>query len=256
MYLMICGYLPFRKKTNSRLSFEISNSNLSFPEQEWLTVSNEARALIIRLLDKDPDNRPSAQIVLKNVWFHKYLNTQMRRVDLKSVENLKQFHCQTKIQQAALEYIVSHLLTVEEIKIHKDTFLALDSDADGKLSASEILESVHDYSLSRLEEVPSILERCDSDQSGFIDYTEFLSASMDWKIILSTKKLNAAFKAFDLNGNGKLDINELRHMLGGIDELGYYKLISQIDTNGDGEIDFDEFKEICIKIPKLFEINI
>ena len=256
MYLMICGYLPFRKKNYSTLTYEISNSKLSFPENEWSNVSNEARALIIRLLDKDPKYRPSAQTVLKNVWFHKYLNTQMRRVNLKSVENLKHFHCQTKVQQAALEYIVSHLLTLEEIKIHKDTFLALDMDGDGKLSAGEILDSVQDYSISRLEEVPSVLKRCDSDQSGYIDYTEFLSASMDWKIILSTKKLEAAFKAFDLNGNGKLDINELRQMLGGIDEVGYYKLISQIDTNGDGEIDFDEFKEICLKIPELFEINI
>lgn len=255
MYLMLCGYLPFRKKTASTLTQEIATAGLVFPEKEWGSVSNEARALIIRLLEKDPENRPSAQIVLRNVWFNKFINTKSQRVCLKSVENLKQFQCQTKIQQAALEYIVSHLVTTEEIKAHKDTFVALDADADGKLSADEILNAVDEFSTSCLEEIPSILCRCDSDKSGFIDYTEFLSASMDWKIILSTKKLEAAFRAFDLNGNGKIDIDELKEMIGGVGENGYQALMAEIDTNGDGEIDFEEFREICLKIPKLFEIN-
>ena len=108
------------------------------------------------------------------------------------MENLKNFQCQAKIQQAALEYIVSHFVTSEEIKAHKDTFIAL--DADGILRANEILNAVDVFSSSCLVEVPSIFSRCDSDKSGFIDYTEFLSASMDRKIILSTKKLEAAFR--------------------------------------------------------------
>ena len=256
MYLMLCGYLPFKKRSASSLVEEITHSRIEFPTKEWANVSNEARALVIRLLEKDPANRPSAQIVLKNVWFNKIMNSKAQRLSLNSVENLKHFHCQTKIQQAAFEYIVSHLLTTEEIKAHKATFMALDADADGKLSANEILGSVNDVVVSRLEEVPSILERCDSDLSGYIDYTEFLSATMDWKIILSTKKLEAAFRAFDLNGNGKIDVDELKEMIGGIDENGYLMLMQQIDTDGDGEINFDEFKVICLQIPKFFEINI
>jgi calcium-dependent protein kinase len=253
MYLMLCGYLPFKKRSPSSLVEEITHTKIDFPVKEWGKVSNEARALVIRLLDKDPENRPSAQVVLKNVWFNKVMNNKVQKLCLNSVENLRHFHCQTKIQQAAFEYIASHLLTAEEIKAHKATFLALDADGDGKLSSNEILGTVNDVIISRLEEVPSILERCDSDLSGFIDYTEFLSATMDWKIILSTKKLEAAFRAFDLNGNGKIDIEELKEMIGGIDEQGYQFLMQQIDTDGDGEINFDEFKVICLQIPKLFE---
>ena len=34
MYLMLCGYLPFSKKSNKPLSYEIKNAPIEFPEKE------------------------------------------------------------------------------------------------------------------------------------------------------------------------------------------------------------------------------
>lgn len=255
MYLMLGGYLPFSRKSSQPLSYEIQNSSIDFPEKEWSSVSVEAMNLINRLLHKDPSQRPSAEEVLSNPWFASYLLSNTRKINLKSIENLQYFQCQTKIQQATLEYIVSHLVTNDEIKILKDTFMALDKNGDGKLSSEEIIDAVERNSNSLVEvEVEAILKRCDSDHSGYIDYTEFLSASTDWKLFLCNKKLESAFRAFDLDGNGKIDMNELKEMIGGVDDVAYNNIMCQNDKNGDGSIDFEEFKDICLKMPNALSI--
>lgn len=42
------------------------------------------------------------------------------------------------------------------------------------------------------EEVEKIMENADFDNNGFIDYHEFVSATADWKKIMSQEKLRKA----------------------------------------------------------------
>jgi Ca2+-binding EF-hand superfamily protein len=44
----------------------------------------------------------------------------------------------------------------------------------------------------------------DTDQSGFIDYNEFVSASIDKEIVTQNEKLMEAFKMFDKDNNGAI----------------------------------------------------
>ena len=60
--------------------------------------------------------------------------------------------------------------------------------------------------------------------------------------------MESAFKTFDINGDGKIDLNELKEMIGGaLDEQIYSEIMKEADTNGDGVIDFLEFEKICMK---------
>jgi len=54
----------------------------------------------------------------------------------------------------------------------------------------------------------------DIDKSGFIDYSEFVIASMNEKTLLSNEKLQAAFKMFDKDGSGKISSDEIKEVLG------------------------------------------
>ena len=85
-----------------------------------------------------------------------------------------------------------------------------------------------------------------------MDYTEFISATLNRSKMLSKDKLEAAFKAFDKDGSGKIGIDELKDMLEKNDRLAedseWHEVIKEADMNGDGEIDFIEFKDLMMKL--------
>jgi len=54
----------------------------------------------------------------------------------------------------------------------------------------------------------------DTDSSGSVNYTEFIAACMDKSVYLKEEKLLAAFKSFDLDGSGKISLDELKKIIG------------------------------------------
>ena len=54
----------------------------------------------------------------------------------------------------------------------------------------------------------------DIDNSGFIDYSEFIMACMNEKKNISEEKLVAAFKIFDKDDSGTISPDEIREVLG------------------------------------------
>jgi len=59
------------------------------------------------------------------------------------------------------------------------------------------------------------LKGADTDESGTINYTEFLAATMDQTIFLRDNYLRTAFKMIDSDHSGKINWSELRLLLGG-----------------------------------------
>lgn len=70
MYILFCGYPPFNGSTDEKIMQRIQNENFQFPPEEWDIVSNEAKELISLMLEKNPEERPSAAELLKHPWFN------------------------------------------------------------------------------------------------------------------------------------------------------------------------------------------
>ena len=87
-----------------------------------------------------------------------------------------------------------------------------------------------------------IFKSIDTDNSGCIEYTEFISACIQKNVYLNEEKLKDAFKLFDADGSGKISRAEIEKVL----HIGKHskeidEIMSKHDTNKDGEIDFTEF---------------
>jgi calcium-dependent protein kinase len=245
---MLCGYLPFLGTKESQTISQIVNKELEFPEKEWGKVSEDAKELVRWLLHKDPAERPLAPDAIMHPWIQANMHGLSSKVCLDSVKNLVSFRSTIKIQHATFEFIVSHLSTQQELKELQTAFMILDINGDGKLSREEIMEGIEKVRFTKYFDIEKIIEECDADGNDFIDYTEFLTAAMDWRGTLSRNKLQSAFKTFDLNGDGRIDLNELKEMIGGaLDEQIYSEIMKEADTNGDGTIDYQEFEAICMK---------
>lgn len=92
-----------------------------------------------------------------------------------------------------------------------------------------------------------ILTLVDTDKNGYIEYSEFVMATLDKNNLFSEERLEAAFKIFDKDNSGYINAEEIRNVLGkgkNIDDNVWEELINDVDINGDGEISFKEFKKM------------
>lgn len=257
MYILLSGTLPFNGGSKKKSMSRIQKGKYSLAGNRWDLVSDEAKFLISKLLELNPKIRFNAKTAFEYNWIQEAKSPKIRPSLLQTTaNNLKNFMETHKFQRAVIRYITSQLLSQVEKNDFILIFRTLDKAGNGKLTEKELIpycKKIFGDSFSDTE-IHQIMARVDTDNSGYIDYSEFIAAAMDKKKLLSEEKLEAAFKAFDTDHNGKITAQELKYFLESnvkIDISAYNKLIQQVDKNGDGAIDFDEFKEM-MKILKAY----
>merc|ERR1712190_112073 len=171
--------------------------------------------LIRMLLKMNPRDRYTAEQALNHEWI-KNKAPKASNVSLQSnfVDNLRGFRSQNKLKKVAL-HIIAGQLNEDQIKNLRETFMALDNNGDGLLTATEMKDGL---AKAGLKDIPSDLEQIlkdvDADGSGIIDYTEFIAATLDKKQFTAEDVCWAAFRVFDRNGDGKISQDELKHVFG------------------------------------------
>ncbi len=82
-------------------------------------------------------------------------------------------------------------MTKDEKKNLATIFKAIDKNGDGKLSKEEILDGYESFFGKNLEksDIEKMFDSVDLDKSGYIDYSEFVIASMNEKQLLTNEKL-------------------------------------------------------------------
>lgn len=66
MYALICGYLPFEDKNTSNLYKKIMAGEFQIPK----FVSNEARDLLKKVLNIDPEQRYTLEKIKQHQWYN------------------------------------------------------------------------------------------------------------------------------------------------------------------------------------------
>jgi len=257
MYVMLCGYPPFFGETDAEVLSKVRLGNFSFNAADWKNISEDAKNLIRMLLKMNPRDRYTAEQTLNHEWI-KNKAPKAANVSLQSnfVDNLRGFRSQNKLKKAAL-HIIAGQLNEDQIKALRDTFMALDGNGDGLLTAAEMKTGLAKAGLKEIPpDLQQILEDVDSDGSGVIDYTEFLAATLEKRLYIQDDVCWSAFRMFDKNGDGKISQEELKAVLEN-DEVkdvagaGHIaELMKEIDGNGDGVIDFDEFMKMMRGVDK------
>lgn len=258
LYIFLCGRPPFGGKNDKDILTKVQQGHVSTTGPEWEKISQEAKNLIKKMLEYDPKMRYSAKQALQDPWIiaNSVAVQADKLFDASSLESLKGFRVEQKLQHAVLTFIASQLINRDESKKLAETFRNIDKNGDGKLSKDELLEA-YNTTMGKdeaVEEVEKIMRQVDINGSGFIDYTEFVTACAKKEAMLSVENLDSAFKVFDSDGSGKITAAELREMLGGDvggQEEVWTKLIDEVDTDRDGEIDLMEFKNMMVNYLKI-----
>lgn len=119
----------------------------------------------------------------------------------------------------------------------------MDANNDGKLTKEELVQGFTAMEVDDPEgEAEHIMKNCDFDGSGSIEFTEWCTASMDKRSMLSKERLRAAFEIFDKDGSGQITFDEVKDLMGhgGVQSSDeeFKKMIAEMDIDGDGQISF------------------
>ena len=187
--------------------------------QEWEEISDEAKNLISKMLTKDFNDRISAKEALNHEWFSLNTKEKILRLDMpiarRSLRNLKDFRSTTKLQEAILFFLVNNLTSKEEQEDLLEQFLAIDSDGDGKLTREDLLKAYATSGKDPLEAeeiVETIMKNSDKNKSGYINYSEFVTATISKRKFFSEERLTMAFKLFDTEGKGFIGVTDLKNI--------------------------------------------
>lgn len=155
-----------------------------------------------------------------------------------------------RIKAVVLTYIASQLVSNQDKEELEKIFKELDTDGDGVIERQELVNAFETYYRnSESLDYNSILKIIDMNNSGKIDFTEFIVAASNEEKLLNMNKLENAFTYFDIDHSGYISIEEIKVFLNEQQDTNesVKRLFDMVDVNKDGKISRDEFIELLLK---------
>jgi calcium-dependent protein kinase len=94
LFIMLSGRIPFQGKTDAETILRIKSKAPALTGKSWEGISDGAKVLVQRMLNKDPALRPTAEMVLMDPWLFSFTKNTISD-DLyysESVLNLNKFY--------------------------------------------------------------------------------------------------------------------------------------------------------------------
>ncbi len=256
LYILLSKYPPFNGKNDEEIYANIKIGEYDLHSSPFDKISKQAKNLITKLLEKNPEKRLSADQALKHDWFNKTQTKELlfatAKKNIKSIlSKLCTYKAEHQLQQVAIAFIVHNIGQTEEVKRIFQAFQLIDENGDGRITKDELIKglSFYDSSIKNpKEEVDKIFHTIDMDNNGSLEFEEFARVLIDKKKLLTNDILKFCFNFFDSDRSGEITMEELKDIFGKGNENRIVELVNEVDTDKNGMIDFQEFKEMMIKI--------
>ncbi|KVI00060.1 Calcium-binding EF-hand, partial [Cynara cardunculus var. scolymus] len=181
-------------------------------------------------------------------------------LDSAVLSRLKQFSAMNKIKKIAIRVsffnnkswrvprviiiVIAENLSEEEIAGLKEMFKMIDADGSGQITLEELKKGLEKVGADLKDsEIVRLMEAADIDNSGTIDYGEFVAAMLHINKIHKEDHMYAAFSYFDKDGSGYITADELQQACEqfGLGDIHLDEVMRDIDKDNDGRIDYSEF---------------
>ncbi|KAL6338025.1 hypothetical protein AAG906_010589 [Vitis piasezkii] len=249
LYILLSGVPPFWAETETGIFRQILQGKLDFESEPWPCISETAKELLRKMLDRNPKKRLTAHEVLSHPWVVDDRMAPDKPLDSAVLSRLKQFSAMNKLKKMALR-VIAEGLSEEEIGGLRELFKMIDTDNSGTITFDELKDGLKRVGSELMEsEIRDLMDAADIDNSGTIDYGEFLAATVHLNKLEREENLVSAFSFFDKDKSGYITIDELQQACKefGLSEAHLDDMIKEIDQDNDGQIDYGEFAAMMRK---------
>ena len=262
MYILLSALPPFNGSDDDEIFEKILIGKYDIESSPFDKVSNNCIDLIKNLLNKNVEERFSAEQALEHAWFKDFKSKELYnkitdRDTIKTLyKNLKNYKRTSVIQETALAYLVHQFPRIKDVINACKLFNQIDKNGDGKISKEELYKGLSGrYKTDNLEkEVDLIFKNLDMDNNGYIEYEEFVRAAVSKEYFVNENVLRFAFRYFDKDNSGEIEYKEIKELFSkSIEdkdnvEQTLKEIIKEVDINNDGKINFKEFSIVMKKM--------
>jgi calmodulin len=145
-------------------------------------------------------------------------------------------------------------LTEEQKDELKEAFAIYDTNNDGVISTRELGTVLRQLGQNPTEaEILEMIKDLDKDKNSSISFDEFAVLMVDkMRNVDTEQEVRDAFRVFDVNGNGFLSADELRHVATNLGEKlteeEANEMIRSANVDSNGQINYEDF--VHLMIPK------
>ncbi|KAK9921523.1 hypothetical protein M0R45_030030 [Rubus argutus] len=243
IYILLSGVPPFWDETEQGIFEQVLKGELDFISEPWPSISESAKDLVQRMLVRDPKKRITAHEVLRHPWVQVDGVAPDKPLDSAVLTRLKQFSAMNKFKKIAIR-VIAERLSEEEIAGLKEMFKMIDADNSGNITLEELKNGLERVGADiKDSEITWLMQAADVDNSGTIDYGEFIAAMLHLNKVQKEDHLFAAFSYFDKDGSGYITRDELQQACEkyGLQDVHLDDIIREVDQDNDGRIDYSEF---------------
>jgi len=246
MYMLLTGRAPFTGQSDSEVISKILNGEPNF---KGLNINENAQNLIKWILSKKPHKRPSIAEIEEHAYFQQAEIREISDIKLRFsmiYENLRTFRFQSDLQLAIYLFLVRQIGDSVDNKTSIDhIYRLIDHSGQGSITISEFNEFLHNYQIEHSSnEIKELFAGIDLNNTGTIEYYEFIAGAVDRQQLLTERNLKKCFDYFDVGKNGEITIENLNAIFVRVDPAVFQKFLAGCQLTEKGGINSQEFSRI------------
>ena len=255
LYMLLTGNPPFKGNNDAEILARVKKLKFRMNQEDFNIVSEEARDLIKKILVLE-NERITALEALNHPWFNLFpVNSEISPDKLLKVSNnLMVYKMETMLKEVAKIIVVNQILSLKDFKEVREVFEVVDFNHDGRLDEDDIqmfLRKHLDDSEAQIQS-KEVMRMVDVEKKGYLEYSDFLKASLNEGLLMSRNNLIMTFNMLDSDSKGFLTAEKLMDSIGSEkNELATWKAVINEVAKKDKEIRLPQFLEILAPKPNI-----
>lgn len=259
-YVMLSGKPPFWGSQHQHLR-NAQAEKYPMSGSPWDRMNPDAKNFVRGLIKANPAKRMTIDQVCAHPWLVNAKQTMGSGGGgddntTAVLNNLRRFGNASTFSKMCIT-AVARQLDHNHLKNIHSVFRELDINGDGTLSIEEVsqgFKNMFGADSREYKEVRDLYEDMDLDGSDAIDYTEFCAAGLGQKASTQDDVTWAAFKAFDVDNSGYVEVKDIQEILDIADVRDAFsadvckqvaeEILSQFDQDKDKKISFEDWKAL------------